>query len=239
MGSRGLIGMVCAALLTGCAAQQGVQQQAAQQGDPNYFKVRDSMADEVYVTDDISRRGWFDDVRRIYIAPTNTSQMQIIQPYGVRQGSVGAWDIDDVEQGVLQNTFIREMTRAMEADQAFHIVPTREEAHAVLYSRLIAVHPYQTRTEVEAGARAGGALTMSFALVDPSDGEVVIKAIDSKSTDDIWAFDNIEDDRNAVDLIFDAWGHQIRRSLLFMQGRLDSVPTPILLKRQQPKKNLL
>ena len=226
MGSRGLIGMVCVALLAGCAAQQGAQQQAAQQGDPSYFKVRDSMADEVYVTDDISRRGWFDDVRRIYIAPTNTSQMQIIQPY-------------DVEQGVLQNTFIREMTRAMEADQAFHIVPTREEAHAVLYSRLIAVHPYQTRTEVDAGARAGGALTMSFALVDPSDGEVVIKAIDSKSTDDIWAFDNIDDDRDAIDLIFDAWGHQIRRSLLFMQGRLDSVPTPILLKRQQPKKSLL
>lgn len=234
MESRGLIGMVvAAALLAGCASQQAVVPDAPEQGDPNYFKVRDSMADEVYVTDDISRRGWFDDVRRVYIAPTDTSQMQIIQPAGVRSGTSEAWEIDDEEETVLQKTFLREMTRAMEADQAFHIVGGADEGQAVLYSTVIAIHPYQTKAQAEEGARVGGAVTMSFALVDPSDGEVVIRAIDTKSTDDIWAFDNIKDDRDAIDLIFDAWGHQVRRSLLFMQGRLDAVPTPVLLKRQQ------
>jgi hypothetical protein len=73
---------------------------------------------------------------------------------------------------------------------------------------------------------------MSFALVDPADDMVVIRALDSKSTDDVWAFQNLQDERSSVAVLFDAWGHQIRRSLLFLQSRLDSVPTPILLKRQ-------
>jgi hypothetical protein len=218
--------------LAGCTAQDSVKATAPEQGDPNYFKMRDSMADEVYVTDDRAKREWFDDIRRVYVAPLNMTKMQIIQPHGATGDE--AWDVDDLEQDVVQKTFSREMARAMEADQAFHVVGGRDTAHAVLIGRVIAVHPYRTRAEAEAeGGRGAGAVTMSFALVDPSDETVVIRAIDTKSTDDVWAFDNIKDERGSIDLLFDAWGHQIRRSLLFLQGRLDSVPTPVLLKRQQ------
>ena len=72
---------------------------------------------------------------------------------------------------------------------------------------------------------------MSFAIVDPADDKVMISLLDSKSTDDIWAFHNMDTDKTALDLIFEAWGHQIRRSLLFLQGRLDAAP-PVQLKRQ-------
>ncbi len=218
--------------LTGCAAQDSVKATAPEQGDPTYFKMRDSMADEVYVTDDLTKRKWFDGIRRIYVAPLDLSKMQIIQPHGVDDDE--AWDVDDVEREVVQKAFTREMARALEADQAYHVVGGRDEAQAILYGRVIAVHPYRSRAEAEAeGGRGTGAVTMSFALIDPRDEAVVIRALDSKSTEDVWAFDNIKDERDSIDLLFDAWGHQIRRSLLFMQGRLDSVPTPILLKRQQ------
>ena len=219
------------ALLSACATEESVNTSVPEQGNPDYFKVRDSMADEVYVTDNLEKREWFDGIRRIYIAPLNMSGMQIIQPHGATGDD--RWEVDDVEQGVLQNTFVREMTRAMEADQAFHIVASRENAQAELHSRVIAVHPYRTRSEAETeDGRGGGAVTMTFTLVDTADNEVAIRAIDSKSTDDIWAFDNIQDDRDAIDLIFESWGYQIRRSMLFLQKRLDAVTTPILLKRQ-------
>lgn len=232
-----LVTALTAAAMTACNSQT-VDTSLPEQGSPDYFKVRDSMADEVYVTDDVSKREWFNGIRRIYIAPLDLANMQIVQPHGARGEE--RWEVDDVEQSVVDKTFVREMTRAMEADQAFHIVASAEEAQAVLYARLIAVHPYRTRTEATAeGGRGAGALTMSFALVDPSDNVVAIRALDSKSTDDVWAFDNIKDERGSVDLLFESWGYQIRRSLLFMQARLDAVQMPVLLKPQKPGSGML
>lgn len=229
--------LLVTAAMAACSAQNTVNYSAPEQGDPEFFKVRDSMADEVYVTEDNSKREWFDDIRRVYIAPLNMSQMQIIQPHGVDDDE--EWEVDDIEQGVVVKTFLNEMTVALEADQAFHVVSKREDAQAVLAARVIAVHPYRSRAEAAVeGGRGKGAVTMSFALVDPADSTVVIRAIDTKSTDDISALETIQEDRDAIDILFESWGHQLRRSLLFVQGRLDAVPTPILLKRQ-PREGLL
>ena len=218
--------------LTACASQQVANPSLPEKGDPAYFKVRDSMADEVYVNEDAAKLGWVDNIRRIYIAPANTSRTQIIQPHGVRASDIDAWSMDDAEEDVLQNKFATAMTRALEADQAFHVVADRSRAQAIIYSRVIAVHPYAPRSVVEAGGKGGGAVTMSFSIVDPADDKVMISLLDSKSTDDIWAFHHMDTDKTALDLIFDAWGHQIRRSLLFLQGRLDATPPPVQLKRQ-------
>ena len=229
--------LLTAAALTACSAQDTVNYTAPEQGDPEFFKVRDSMADEVYVTDDSTKREWFDDIRRVYIAPLNLSQMQIIQPHGVDDEE--QWEVDDIEKSVVVKTFLNEFTVALEADQAFHVVTNREDAQAVLAARVIAVHPYRSRAEAAAeGGRGKGAVTISIALVDPSDGTAVIRAIDTKSTDDVSALDTIHEERDAIDALFESWGHQARRSLLFLQGRLDAVPTPILLKRQ-PRAELL
>ena len=218
--------------LIACESQQTSTTTLPEKGNAEYFKVRDSMADEVYINEDAAKLGWVEGVRRIYIAPANTSRPQIIQPHGVHASDIDAWRMDDAEQDVLQNKFAREMTRALEADQAFHVVGQRSKAHAVIYARVIAVHPYEPRSVVEAGGKGGGAVTMSFAIVDPKDNKVMIRMLDSKSTDDIWAFHNMDTDKTALDLIFNAWGHQIRRSLLFLQGRLDATRPPLQLKRQ-------
>lgn len=218
--------------LVACETQQASTTKMPEKGAAEYFKVRDSMADEVYVNEDVAKKDWIDGVRRIYIAPVNTSRTQIIQPHGVRASDIDAWRMDDHEEDVLQNKFAREMARALEADQAFHVVGDRKKAHVILYARAIAVHPYEPRSVVEAGGKGGGAVTMSFAFVDPKDNKVMIRMLDSKSTDDIWAFHNIDTDKTALDFIFDLWGQQIRRSLLFLQGRLDATPPPVQLKRQ-------
>mgnify|MGYP001583076860 CR=1 FL=1 len=220
-------------LLSACAGQQTASQKMPEKGDPEYFKVRDSIADEVYVNEDAGKGDFVDNVRRIYIAPANTSRTQIIQPHGVDASDMDAWDMTDIEDGVLQEKFSREMTAALEVDDAFHVTQRKETAQAVLHARVIAIHPYQPRSVVEAGGKGGGAVTMSFAIVDPTDGKVMIRMLDSKSTDDIWAFDNMESDKTALDLIFNAWGNQIRRSILFLQGRWDATPAPVLLKRQK------
>ena len=230
---QGILAVLTAAILSSaCANQGGSEARVPEKGDPSYFKLRDSMADEVYVNEDGGKKGWIDTVRRIYIAPVNASQMQIIQPDGVDASDLDAWEFDDVEQEVLQKKFATAMTRALEIDQAYHVVDKRADAQAVLSSRIIALHPYVSRSEAQAGTRVGGAATMSFALIDPSDNTVMIRALDSKSTDNIWAFDNVDSDQTALDFMFALWGQQIRRSVLFLQGRLAEMPQPILLKPQ-------
>lgn len=127
------------------------------------------------------------------------------------------------------------MRKGLEMDDAFTVVSDRSKAQAVLHSRIIAVHPSQPRSVVEAGGKGGGAVTMTFSLVDPVDDKVMIRLLDSKSTEDIWSFHHMENDKTVLDLIFGAWGNQLRRSVLFLQGRLNEPlePAAIQLKRQK------
>ena len=224
-------------VLGACAGQQTTNPRMPEKGDPAYFKVRDSIADEVYVNQDTTKGDWLDGVRRIYIAPTNTSRTQIIQPRGVRSSDLDAWVMTDDEQVVLQNKFAKEMTRALEVDNAFYVVNDRSTAQAVIHSNIVAVHPYQARSVGQAGGKVGGAVTMTFSLVDPMDDKVMIHLLDSKSTNNIWAFDQMDNDKTALDLIFAEWGNQFRRSVLFLQGRLSEIiePPAMQMKTQERK----
>lgn len=224
--------LVLAASLVACAGQQTVEPKLAERGDPSYFKVRDSMSDEVYVNQDVAKADWVDRVRRIYIAPAQVDGVQIIQPDGVRASDMDAWKMGESEQRSLQKTYLAEMAKALSGNASFHTAASAEDAQAVLKARVIAIHPYVPRSVVEAGGKGGGAVTMLFTVVDPRDDTVMIRLLDSKSTDDIYAFRNVEEDHRALNLIFESWGHQIRRSLLFLQGRLNYVLPPIQLKSQ-------
>jgi hypothetical protein len=229
-----IISTVALALfLAACSGQQTAQTKLPEKGDPAYFKVRDSMADEVYVNQDAAKLDWVDSIRRIYIAPADTSSTQIVQPHGVRASDMDAWSMEGKEEEVLQSKFVKAVTQALELDNAYTVIDSPDKAQAVLHSRVIAIHPYEPRSVVEAGGKGGGAVTMSFALIDPSDNKVMIRMLDSKSTDDIWAFHNVDDGKTALDLIFESWGYQIRRSVLFLQGRLDASAPAIQLKRQK------
>jgi hypothetical protein len=221
-------------ILGACSNQQVSDRTMPEKGNPEYFKVRDSMADEVYVNEDVAKTDWVDRVRRVYIAPTNTSRTQIIQPHNVRASDIDAWEMTAEEESVLQNKFFQEMRKGLEIDDAFTVVNDRSKAQVILHSRVIAVHPYQPRSVVEAGGKGGGAVTMTFSLVDPADNKVMIRLLDSKSTKDIWSFHQMDNDKSALDLIFAAWGNQLRRSVLFLQGRLSEPlePAAIQLKRQ-------
>ena len=222
-------------VLSACSGQQVSKPSLPEKGNPEYFKVRDSLADEVYVNEDVTKSDWVDGVRRVYIAPTNTSRTQIIQPHGVRASDIDAWEMTAQEESVLQNKFFQEMRNGLEMDDAFTVVSDRTKAQVILHSRIIAVHPYQPRSVVEAGGKGGGAVTISFSLVDPADDKVMISLLDSKSTKDIWAFHQMDNDKTALDLIFSEWGNQLRRSLLFLQGRLNEPlePAAIQLKPQK------
>jgi hypothetical protein len=61
----------------------------------------------------------------------------------------------------------------------------------------------------------------------------MVRLIDTKSTDNIWAFNNLENTDPAVNLIFKAWGNSMRRGILQLQGRsVDPTMEALQLKPQ-------
>ena len=98
---------------------------------------------------------------------------------------------------------------------------------------MVAIHPNATRAAVAAGAKPGGAITVSVALVNGVSGDVIVRVVDTNSTDDIWAFNQVDNDDPSIDLIFRSWGNSIRRGMLPLQGRSnDPLAPPITLKQQ-------
>lgn len=218
-------------VLLGACAQTTVDTTAAapERGDDSFLVSRNSRADELYINTESAKGG--NAFRRIYIAPVNDANIQIIQPEGT--GSGEGWEITDIEEGILQNAVVKEFTDALSFESAYNVVNRREEADMIIHTTIVAIHPNASKTAIEAGAKSGGAITVSLALSNGKTGEVMVRSIDTKSTDNIWAFNNLEEADPAVNLIFKFWGNSMRRGLLHLQGRsVDPMVEPMQLKPQ-------
>jgi hypothetical protein len=224
------VSLVSTAFLGACA-QNTVDTSAAapERGDDSFLVSRNSRADELYINSEAAKGG--SAFRRIYIAPVNDANIQVIQPEGTGFGE--GWEISDIEEGVLQNAVVQEFGAALSYESAFNVVNRREEADMVVHTTIVAIHPNASKAAIEAGAKSGGAITVSLALINGKTGEVMIRSIDTKSTDNIWAFNNMEEADPAVNLIFKFWGNSMRRGLLHLQGRsVDPMVEPMQLKPQ-------
>lgn len=216
-------------IVAGCSNQPNY----SEKGNPAYLRVKDSIADEVYLNRDAAEGLVLEDIRKIWIAPVNMERTQLIQPRGVKESDLDAWVMTPEEDVLLQNSLLRTVTDEMEFQGAYDVVESRDQAEIILYSTMVAVHPYQPQSYAAAGQKIGGAITMSFSIVNATNDRELIRMLDSKSTDNIWAFHNVKNAR-ASDLIFSAWGDQMRRGLLHLQGRYTE-PTqmrPMILKEQ-------
>jgi len=231
MSMKHLAAMAAALLiLGGCAQSNTVDYAAPERGDADYLKGKNTRADELYLNSNSPAGGR--NFRNVYIAPADLSRLQIIQPEGAGQDK--DWQVTDVEDGVLQKAIQDEFAAALAYHSAFNIVASREQAEIVVHTTVVAIHPNANREQVAAGAKSGGAITVSMALVDAKSGVVLVRSVDTKSTDDIWAFHQLENDDNAVNLIFRSWGNSMRRGILRLQGRSnDPLAAPIMAKEQK------
>ena len=230
MSMKHLAAMAAALLILGGCAQSNTKDYVApERGDADYLKGKNTRADELYLNSSSPAGGR--NFRNVYIAPADLSRLQIIQPEGAGQDK--DWQVTDVEDGVLQKAIQDEFAAALAYQSAFNIVASREQAEIVVHTTVVAIHPNANREQVAAGAKAGGAITVSMALVDAKSGVVLVRSVDTKSTDDIWAFHQLENEDNAVNLIFRSWGSSMRRGILRLQGRSnDPLADPIMTKEQ-------
>ncbi|MEH6570620.1 MAG: hypothetical protein V7709_16185 [Halioglobus sp.] len=220
-------------LMTGFATSDTTAKEAVpEKGDPNFLVARNAYSDQLYLNPDASpgARAF----REVFIAPLNLSKLQVIQPEGV--SSDQEWEITDIEDGILQNAMVNEFSAALSFESAYNMVDRRADADMIIHTTAVAIHPYANKAEVAAGAKSGGAITISLALINAETGKVMVRTVDTKSTDNIWAFNEVDNEEEAVNLIFRAWGNSMRRGLLHLQGRSsDPLMGTLQLKEQTGK----
>ena len=217
-------------ILGGCAQLDAGTATAPERGDPNFLKGVDTRVDELYINS--QGPAGARDFRNVYIAPADLTNMQVIQPEGVAADD--EWTVTESEDKIIQQAIANEFSKALSYQSAFNIVDSREAAEIVVETVVVAIHPNAARSEVAAGVKPGGAITVSIALINARSGDVMVRSVDTKSSDDIWAFNQVENDDPAINLIFRSWGNSIRRGMLQLQGRSnDPLAPPIMLKEQQ------
>ena len=220
---------IAAVCLAGCAQTDTAEYTPPEKGDPGYLKGKNTQADALFINAESQPDGR--DFRKVFIEPADLSDIRIVQPEGAKADE--EWTVRDVENDILQKAILKEFTATLGYQSAYNIVDSREQAEILVHTTVVAIHPYAPRSEAVAGAKAGGAITASIALVDAKTGTVMVRSVDTKSTDNIWAFHQVDNDDPAANLIFRAWGNSIRRGMLQLQGRTsDPLAQPVLLKGQ-------
>jgi len=222
--------LVSTFVLGGCAqSTSNTKAVAPEQGDADFMIARNSRADQLFVNMESAKGGR--SFRKVYIAPINDANVRIVQPEGGTADD--SWKFTDIEDGVLQNAMAKEFSEALSFESAYNVVNRREEADMIVRTVIVAIHPNQGKAAVAAGGKGGGAITMSLALVNAKTGDVMVRAVDTKSSDNIWAFNNLENPDPAVNQIFRSWGNSMRRGMLYLQGRSSNpLAEPLQLKPQ-------
>lgn len=217
-------------MLSACTQLDATSSAAPEAGDRNFLKGVNTRSDELYVNSEA--QPGVQGFRNLYIAPADLANMQVIQPEGAKADE--EWQITEPEEKILQQAIVKEFSAALAFESAFNIVGNAEQAQIILNTSLVAVHPNESRASVASGAKLGGAITVSIALINAASGAVMVRSVDTKSSDDIWAFNQVQNDDPALDLIFRSWGNSIRRGVLQLQGRSnDPLAQPITLREQR------
>ncbi len=222
--------VACLLILGGCAQNDTAHYTAPEKGDPAFLKGKNTRADELYMNPDAGEGAR--EFREVYIALADVSHIQVVKPEGSTPDD--DWKVTDKEEDILQHAIIKEFTAALSYQSAYNMVSTPEQADMIIHTTVVAIHPNATREQAAAGTRSGGAITASIALVNARSGNVMVRSVDTKSTDNIWAFNQVENDDPVVDLIFRSWGNSMRRGMLHLQGRSsDPLAQPVKLKEQK------
>ena len=215
--------------LVGCAQTTTSDYSPPEKGDSGYLKGKNTRADALYINSESEPGGR--DFRNVYIEPANLADISIIQPEGAETDD--EWAVRDIEADILRKAIAREFTTTLGFEAAYNIVDNRQDAEILVHTTVVAIHPYSTPDQLQEGSRRGGAITASIALVNAKTGTVMVRSVDTKSTDDIWAFHDVDNDDPAANLIFRAWGNSIRRGMLQLQGRSsDPLSQPVMVKQQ-------
>ena len=69
--------------------------------------------------------------------------------------------------------------------------------------------------------------------MDAASGQVLVRSVDTRFSDDIWAFNQIDNAEPAVQLIFRGWGNNMRRGMLMLQGRTTDPLAPSVTVQEQ------
>jgi len=216
MSMKPLAACLCALMiLAGCAQLDELLYGPSTPASAATQSRADGKADAVYISP--HAQATVASLRNVYIAPANLANMQVIQPEGASTDA--EWWVDEAEDRILQGAIAYEFTVALGYQSAFNIVHNPAQADLVVYTAVVAIHPNEARGSVARRTDPGGAITGSIVVLNAATKQVVVRLVDTRAGEDIWAFNQVKKDDPALNPVFRAWGEAIRAGLLQAQGR--------------------
>jgi hypothetical protein len=204
--------------LAGCVQNDTETYNAPEQDDPEYLGANNTArADEPGVNSDWRLAA--KEFRRVYIAQADLSKIQVVAPNAGDAND--GWKVNDAERGVLQSALVDEFSDTLGYAAGYEIVDSREQAQMIVHTTIMAIRLGTARDSTVAGAGSSGAITASITIVNASTGDVMVRSVDTRSSNNILAFQRVEDHDPAINLIFRAWGNSLRQGMLHLQGRTD------------------
>ena len=214
------IALCCSLLLGGCAQLDAWTDTTSKRNTPAAPAAEDTQGTALFVAPAPSA-----DVaafRNIFIAPANLANMQVIQPEGAPADP--EWWVTEEEDRILQRTIAYEFSLALASQADFTIVTSPQQAQLLVNTAVVAVHPDRTRAAVAKTGETGGSITVSVAVVNATSGAVLVRSVATRSSENIWAFNEVQGDDPVLNKVFAAWGEDLRRGILQLQGRAAALP---------------
>lgn len=217
--------------LSGCVQNDTEPYTAPEQGDPQFLQGNATPAGEPRMNSD--SMSVVEEFRRVFIARADLSKIKLLPPEVAADES--SWKVTAAESDLLRRALVTELSDALEHEAAYDIVVSREQGQVIIHTTIMAIRLYANREQGEVGARANGAITASFTVIDVATGDIIVRSVDTRSSNNIRAFQQVKDHDPAINFIFGAWGNSLRRGLLHLQGRKgDTFTQPAIPDEKAP-----
>ncbi|MCB1676933.1 MAG: hypothetical protein KDI01_11625 [Halioglobus sp.] len=153
--------------------------------------------------------------QRILVGPADFSRLRVLTKRGAKADR--QWQVTPAEAAVWQQAIEKEFAAALLADGAFSIVGQPGQAQGVVRVTLQWIRPGATGGKGDKSNTGGGAIAATLTVLDQRTGAVVLRALETRATDDIGAFYRIDRAQPAIALICRAWGESLRRGMLALR----------------------
>ncbi|GEM_PF-2309886 len=194
-------------LIMGCASEPAVDKRAEARNADGLYPVTGTSMDSVFIDIDANLK----DYRKVYIAPLNTSHVEVDYTAESREWRSRDWDLTEADRQALENMFTKAVDKEFQV-AGVALVDQPAEGVLVVEPELKKLEPnapkdaYPQRTASNRYYTEGaGRVTLGLTFKDGTSGKVIGTAVDKRDAGTQWRENTAISNRWEVQRLFNRW----------------------------------
>lgn len=194
-------------LLVGCASEPAVDNRAEARNADGLYPVTGTSMDSVFIDIDANLQGY----RKVYIAPLNTSHVDVDYRAESREWRSRHWDLTEADRQALENMFAKAVDQEFDVP-GVSLVDQPADGVLVVEAELKKLEPNapkDTYPQRSASSRyyteGAGRVTLALTLKDGATGKLIGTAVDKRDAGTQWRENSAISNRWEVQRLFNRW----------------------------------